>query len=109
MMPGAVSAVAMYVVPPRTACSPTIAVMAAGRLHQMGTPHELLNHPADQCVADLMEVPKRQVEATRGQASHLLGPTHGCHWRQSGGPTEGDIRQTFYASGQTSDAKMLPS
>jgi osmoprotectant transport system ATP-binding protein len=39
-----------------------IAVMAAGRLHQVGTPHELLNRPADQCVADLMEVPKRQAD-----------------------------------------------
>jgi osmoprotectant transport system ATP-binding protein len=37
-----------------------IAVMNAGRLLRVGTPHELLTDPGDDFVASLMSVPKRQ-------------------------------------------------
>ena len=37
-----------------------IAVMNAGRLLQLGTPHELLTKPADEFVAALMATPRRQ-------------------------------------------------
>jgi len=39
-----------------------IAVMDAGRLVQVGTPHELLADPAEERVADLMAAPRRQAE-----------------------------------------------
>jgi osmoprotectant transport system ATP-binding protein len=39
-----------------------IAVMNAGRLLQIGTPHELLASPADDFVAAMMATPKRQAE-----------------------------------------------
>ena len=39
-----------------------LAVMDAGRLLQLGTPHELLTKPADDFVATLMATPKRQAE-----------------------------------------------
>ncbi len=39
-----------------------IAVMHAGRLVQVGTPHELLTAPADGYVRQLMETPRRQAE-----------------------------------------------
>jgi osmoprotectant transport system ATP-binding protein len=39
-----------------------IAVMNAGRLVQLGTPHELLTRPADDFVAALMAMPRRQAE-----------------------------------------------
>ncbi len=39
-----------------------IAVMRAGRLVQIGTPHELLTAPADDYVAQLMGTPRRQAE-----------------------------------------------
>jgi len=39
-----------------------IAVMNAGRLLQLGTPHELLTQPADDFVAALMAMPRRQAE-----------------------------------------------
>jgi osmoprotectant transport system ATP-binding protein len=39
-----------------------IAVMNAGRLLQLGTPHELLTKPADAFVAALMETPRRQAK-----------------------------------------------
>src|SRR5207253_925145 len=39
-----------------------IAVMNAGRLVQLGTPHELLTRPADAFVAALMSTPKRQAD-----------------------------------------------
>jgi osmoprotectant transport system ATP-binding protein len=39
-----------------------IAVMNAGRLLQVGTPHELLTQPADDFVASLMATPKRQAD-----------------------------------------------
>jgi osmoprotectant transport system ATP-binding protein len=39
-----------------------IAVMNAGRLLQLGTPHELLSHPGDDFVAALMSSPKRQAD-----------------------------------------------
>jgi len=39
-----------------------IAVMNAGRLLQVGTPHELLTSPADAFVAALMSAPKRQAD-----------------------------------------------
>jgi osmoprotectant transport system ATP-binding protein len=37
-----------------------IAVMNAGRLLRLGTPHELLTAPGDSYVADLMSTPKRE-------------------------------------------------
>ena len=40
-----------------------IAVMRAGRLVQVGTPHDLLLDPADDYVADLMATPARQADA----------------------------------------------
>ena len=40
-----------------------IAVMRAGRLVQLGTPRELLTHPADDYVAQLMGTPARQTRA----------------------------------------------
>jgi osmoprotectant transport system ATP-binding protein len=39
-----------------------IAVMNAGRLLRLGTPHELLTHPGDDFVAALMSSPKRQAD-----------------------------------------------
>jgi osmoprotectant transport system ATP-binding protein len=39
-----------------------IAVMNAGRLLRLGTPHELLHHPGDEFVAALMSSPKRQAD-----------------------------------------------
>jgi osmoprotectant transport system ATP-binding protein len=39
-----------------------IAVMNAGRLLRLGTPHELLTHPNDDFVAALMSSPKRQAD-----------------------------------------------
>jgi osmoprotectant transport system ATP-binding protein len=39
-----------------------IAVMNAGRLVRLGTPHELLTHPGDDYVAALMSSPKRQAD-----------------------------------------------
>jgi osmoprotectant transport system ATP-binding protein len=40
-----------------------IAVMRAGQLVQIGTPHELLHDPADEYVAELMATPSRQADA----------------------------------------------
>jgi osmoprotectant transport system ATP-binding protein len=51
-----------------------IAVMNAGRLLQVGTPHELLNRPADDFVASLMETPKRQADQLEALAG---GPNRG--------------------------------
>jgi osmoprotectant transport system ATP-binding protein len=39
-----------------------IAVMNAGRLLRLGTPHELLTHPGDDFVAALLSSPKRQAD-----------------------------------------------
>ena len=39
-----------------------IAVMNAGRLLRLGTPHELLDDPGDDFVAALMSSPKRQAD-----------------------------------------------
>jgi osmoprotectant transport system ATP-binding protein len=39
-----------------------IAVMNVGHMLQVGTPHELLTHPADEFVAALMSSPRRQAE-----------------------------------------------
>jgi osmoprotectant transport system ATP-binding protein len=39
-----------------------IAVMSAGRLLRLGTPHELLTRPGDDFVAALMSSPKRQAD-----------------------------------------------
>ncbi len=47
-----------------------IAVMNAGRLLQVGTPHELLSSPADEFVAHMMATPRRhagQLEALTAQ------------------------------------------
>jgi osmoprotectant transport system ATP-binding protein len=46
-----------------------IAVMHRGRLVQIGTPRELLLHPADDRVAELMDTPRRQAEVV----DRLLG------------------------------------
>ena len=43
-------------------CADLIAVMNAGRLLRVGTPHELLIDPGDDFVAALMSSPKRQAE-----------------------------------------------
>ena len=40
-----------------------IAVMNGGRLVQVGTPHELLAHPRDDYVSQLMSTPRRQAAA----------------------------------------------
>ncbi|MEM7676617.1 MAG: ATP-binding cassette domain-containing protein [Myxococcota bacterium] len=40
-----------------------IAVMNQGQLVQCGTPHELLNEPADDYIRELMATPRRQSEA----------------------------------------------
>jgi osmoprotectant transport system ATP-binding protein len=54
-----------------------IAVMNAGRLLQLGTPHELLLHPNDDFVASLMSSPKHQA----GQLEALIAG------RSIGGPS----------------------
>lgn len=46
-----------------------IAVMNAGRLLQVGTPQELLAHPADEFVAALMASPKHQTEQLEALAA----------------------------------------
>jgi osmoprotectant transport system ATP-binding protein len=46
-----------------------IAVMHRGRLVQIDTPRELLQHPADDRVAELMDTPRRQAEVV----DRLLG------------------------------------
>ncbi len=46
-----------------------IAVMDAGRLLQVGTPHELLTSPADDFVAAMMATPKRQAEQLEALAA----------------------------------------
>ena len=53
-----------------------IAVMNAGRLLRLGTPHELLTNPGDDFVASLMSVPKRQADQLEALAAG----------RGSGGP-----------------------
>jgi osmoprotectant transport system ATP-binding protein len=51
-----------------------IAVMNAGRLLQVGTPHELLTRPVDDFVASLMATPKRQADQLKAlTASHTSG------------------------------------
>lgn len=47
-----------------------IAVMNAGRLLQVGTPHALLNRPADAFVASLMATPKRQADQLEALATN---------------------------------------
>ena len=39
-----------------------IAVLDAGRLVQLGTPHELLTSPANEAVAQLIDTPRRHAE-----------------------------------------------
>jgi osmoprotectant transport system ATP-binding protein len=46
-----------------------IAVMNAGRLLQVGTPHELLTQPGDDFVAALMTTPKRQAQQLEALAA----------------------------------------
>lgn len=46
-----------------------IAVLRHGRLAQVGTPGELLEAPADDYVAGLMEAPRRQARALSGRAA----------------------------------------
>jgi ABC-type proline/glycine betaine transport system ATPase subunit len=40
--------------------------MRAGRLVQVASPRELVAHPADAFVAELMETPRRQARALAG-------------------------------------------
>ncbi len=51
-----------------------IAVMNAGRIRQLGTPHELLANPADDFVSALMNTPRNQANQLEalaaGQAPH---------------------------------------
>ncbi|MBM3997058.1 MAG: ATP-binding cassette domain-containing protein [Planctomycetes bacterium] len=47
-----------------------IAVMNAGKLLQLGTPHELLANPADDFVAALMASPKHQTEKLQALTAH---------------------------------------
>jgi osmoprotectant transport system ATP-binding protein len=51
-----------------------IAVLAAGRLLQVGTPAELLRRPADAAVAELFATPQRQAEALE----RVLGRARGA-------------------------------
>ena len=51
-----------------------IAVMARGRLVQVGTPHELLTEPATDHVARLMETPRRQAEQVDALIAGELEP-----------------------------------
>ena len=46
-----------------------IAVMNAGRLSQLGTPHELMAHPADEFVAALMASPRSQTQQLEALAA----------------------------------------
>jgi osmoprotectant transport system ATP-binding protein len=46
-----------------------IAVMNAGRLLRVGTPHELLTKPGDDFVAALMSSPKRQADQLEALAA----------------------------------------
>jgi osmoprotectant transport system ATP-binding protein len=46
-----------------------IGVMNAGKLLQLGTPHELLTHPADPFVEALMSTPKRQADQLEALAA----------------------------------------
>jgi osmoprotectant transport system ATP-binding protein len=46
-----------------------IAVMKAGRLLRLGTPHELLTNPGHEFVAALMSSPKRQVDQLEALAA----------------------------------------
>ena len=50
-----------------------IAVMNAGRLLQVGTPHDLLQHPADDFVASLMATPKRQADQLEALTASRIG------------------------------------
>ncbi len=53
-----------------------IAVMNAGRLVQLGTPHELLTRPADDFVAALMSTPKRQADQLEALVAGHPGGQH---------------------------------
>ncbi len=56
-----------------------IAVMNAGRVRQLGTPRELLAHPADDFVAALMNTPRNQanqLEALAASQSHETDEDH---------------------------------
>ncbi len=46
-----------------------IGVMNGGRLVQVGTPHDVLNCPADPFVADLMSTPRRQADRLESLAA----------------------------------------
>jgi osmoprotectant transport system ATP-binding protein len=46
-----------------------IAILRSGRLVQVGTPHELVNRPADEYVHSLMSTPRRQASAFDALAS----------------------------------------
>lgn len=54
-----------------------IGVMNEGRLLQLGTPHELLAHPADPFVETLMSTPKRQADQLEALAAGRS--EGGCH------------------------------
>jgi osmoprotectant transport system ATP-binding protein len=46
-----------------------IAVMNAGRMLRLGTPHELLVNPGDDYVSTLMTTPKRQADQLEALAA----------------------------------------
>ncbi len=50
-----------------------VAVMNAGRLLRLGTPHELLTHPGDDFVAALLASPKRQADQLEALAAGRAG------------------------------------
>jgi osmoprotectant transport system ATP-binding protein len=54
-----------------------IAVMNAGRLLRLGTPHELLTEPGDAFVAALMSAPRREADQLEALvAAHAAGDAH---------------------------------
>lgn len=50
-----------------------VAVMNAGRLLRIGTPHELLTDPGDEFVAALLSSPRRQAEQLESLVSGRAG------------------------------------
>ncbi|GAB4453242.1 MAG: hypothetical protein OHK0029_05670 [Armatimonadaceae bacterium] len=53
-----------------------IAVMNAGRILQLGTPHEMLTEPADPYVETLMETPRKQFERLQAITTEEAGPQY---------------------------------
>jgi osmoprotectant transport system ATP-binding protein len=53
-----------------------VAVMNAGQLLRVGTPHQLLTNPGDPFVAALMSTPKHEAERLEALAAGVAGGTH---------------------------------